>query len=75
MSAAPRPAPAGNQNRRACKMQVKCRCAFDHAAPIAAFTAHDGPLKPHPVYGDCTKEEFARLHAMHVADHLSALDA
>jgi hypothetical protein len=40
---------------------------------IAAFSEHDGPLAPHPVFGRCTKDEYARLHAMHVTDHLGGL--
>lgn len=42
-------------------------------AAIAAFRNHGGPLAPHPVYGDCDKSEYEQLHAMHVADHLTAL--
>jgi hypothetical protein len=37
---------------------------------IAAFRQHQGPLHPHPVYGACTRQEFERLHAMHIANHL-----
>ncbi|HUS66870.1 MAG TPA: DUF1569 domain-containing protein [Kofleriaceae bacterium] len=42
-------------------------------AAIARFLAHDGALAPHPVFGDCSKAEYERLHAMHIADHLGAL--
>lgn len=37
---------------------------------IAAFRAHEGPFAPHLAYGDCSREEYERLHSMHVADHL-----
>ena len=40
---------------------------------IAAFQAFHGELAPHLAYGKCTKVEYERLHAMHVADHLSLL--
>lgn len=39
-------------------------------AAIARFRQHVGPLAPHPVYGRCTADEYERLHAIHVADHL-----
>jgi len=38
---------------------------------IAAFRAHPGPMAQHLAYGKCTKDEYARLHAMHIADHLA----
>jgi hypothetical protein len=41
---------------------------------IEAFRAHQGPFADHLAYGPCSKEEYERLHAMHVADHLSALE-
>jgi hypothetical protein len=37
------------------------------------FERHSGPLHEHFLFGALTKEEFGRLHAMHLADHLSAL--
>ncbi len=42
-------------------------------AAIDAFRAHAGALAPHLAYGACTREQYERLHAMHVADHLGAL--
>lgn len=39
---------------------------------IAAFRTHEGPLAPHLAYGTCSREEYERLHSMHVADHLKA---
>ena len=39
-------------------------------AATRAFAAHDGPLAPHLAYGRCTKDEYAQLHWLHVADHL-----
>jgi hypothetical protein len=40
---------------------------------VVAFRGHPGEYAPHPVYGDCTRNEYERLHAMHLADHLAAL--
>lgn len=40
---------------------------------IDKFRAHTGPLQPHLAYGDCTREEYDTLHALHVADHFRAL--
>lgn len=40
---------------------------------ISTFRAHEGPLAPHLAYGPCTRSEYEQLHAMHVADHLSAV--
>jgi hypothetical protein len=40
---------------------------------IAAFDAHQGPLAPHFAYGEVDKASYEKLHAMHVADHLSVL--
>ncbi|MFJ3672704.1 DUF1569 domain-containing protein [Streptomyces sp. NPDC090106] len=37
---------------------------------IALFTAHTGEHAPHPAYGRCTHEEYERLHALHLAEHL-----
>jgi hypothetical protein len=41
---------------------------------IADFEAHDGPCAPHFTYGPTTKAEYEALHAMHLADHLTAFD-
>ncbi|MBV7697775.1 DUF1569 domain-containing protein [Streptomyces sp. TRM70350] len=43
------------------------------ADAVALFTGHTGPHAPHPAYGHCTHDEFARLHAMHLAEHLPGL--
>ncbi|MEH0474829.1 DUF1569 domain-containing protein [Streptomyces sp. B21-097] len=40
---------------------------------VALFTGHAGEHAPHPAYGACTHDEFARLHAMHLAEHLPGL--
>jgi hypothetical protein len=40
---------------------------------IAALDAHPGPLADHFAYGPVTREQYARVHAMHVADHLGAM--
>jgi hypothetical protein len=47
--------------------------ACDRAlAAVAAFATHDGALAPHLAYGRCTKDEYAQLHWLHLADHLRA---
>ena len=43
------------------------------AAALAAFRAHAGGLAPHLAYGACTRDEYARLHLLHVQDHVRAL--
>ncbi|MEU6225518.1 DUF1569 domain-containing protein [Streptomyces sp. NPDC047042] len=43
------------------------------AEAVAQFTEHTGTHAPHPAYGPCTHDEFARLHAMHLAEHLPGL--
>ncbi|HEX2298122.1 MAG TPA: DUF1569 domain-containing protein, partial [Pseudonocardiaceae bacterium] len=43
------------------------------AQAVALFTAHTAEHAPHPAYGRCTHEEFARLHALHLAEHLPGL--
>ncbi|ELP66864.1 DUF1569 domain-containing protein [Streptomyces turgidiscabies] len=43
------------------------------ADAVALFTGHTGPHAPHPAYGRCTHDEFAQLHAMHLAEHLPGL--
>ncbi|MDX2548519.1 DUF1569 domain-containing protein [Streptomyces sp. WI04-05B] len=43
------------------------------ADAVALFAGHTGPHAPHPAYGRCTHDEFARLHAMHLAEHLPGL--
>jgi hypothetical protein len=45
------------------------------AAAIAAFRAHAGALAPHLAYGACTRDEYARLHLLHVEDHVRAIRA
>jgi hypothetical protein len=45
------------------------------ADAVALFTGHTGPHAPHPAYGRCTHDEFARLHAMHLVEHLPGLVA
>ncbi|MBS2023096.1 MAG: DUF1569 domain-containing protein [Deltaproteobacteria bacterium] len=41
---------------------------------IADFQAHKGTLAEHFVYGRLTKDQGDRIQAMHIADHLSALE-
>lgn len=42
---------------------------------IAALSSYTGTLHAHPVYGQCTKEQAARLQAMHLREHLPGLAA
>ncbi|MEU3885307.1 DUF1569 domain-containing protein [Streptomyces sp. NPDC029041] len=43
------------------------------AEAVALFTGHTAEHAPHPAYGRCSHDEFARLHALHLAEHLPAL--
>jgi hypothetical protein len=43
------------------------------ADAVALFTGHTGDHAPHPAYGRCTHDAFARLPAMHPAGHLPGL--
>ena len=49
------------------------RAAADLADAVALFGGHTGSHAVHPAYGRCTHDEFARLHAMHLAEHLPGL--
>ncbi|MEU6261484.1 DUF1569 domain-containing protein [Streptomyces sp. NPDC047043] len=40
---------------------------------VTRFTTHTGALREHPTYGHCTHEQFTRLHAMHLVEHLPGL--
>jgi hypothetical protein len=40
---------------------------------IARFRAHKGPLAPHFAYGNVSRDDYEKLHAMHAADHLGAV--
>ncbi len=40
------------------------------ADAVALFTDHVGEQGHHPAYGRCAHDEFARLRAMHLAEHL-----
>lgn len=42
---------------------------------ISALSSYTGTLHAHPVYGLCTKEQAARLQAMHLREHLPGLAA
>ncbi|SFN12875.1 Protein of unknown function [Streptomyces sp. cf124] len=42
----------------------------DFADAVALFTGAVGEHAPHPAYGRCTHDEFARLRAIHLAEHL-----
>lgn len=41
---------------------------------IRDFLAARQPLQPHFAYGELTRAEYERAHAMHLADHFSAFD-
>ena len=43
-------------------------------AAIAGFQAHRGELAPHFAYGPVTREQYEKVHAMHLANHLSAVE-
>lgn len=49
--------------------------AAGFADAVTLFTGHVGEHAPHPAYGRCTHDEFARLHAMHLAEHLPGLSS
>ena len=40
---------------------------------VELFTSHRGGHPSHPAYGRCTHQQFDRLHAMHLAEHLPGL--
>lgn len=40
---------------------------------LEVFAAHDGALKPHFAFGQLDKGEYARVHAMHLNQHLQEL--
>ena len=40
---------------------------------IERYLAHSGPLKPHFVFGDLSKDDFDKVHAMHLAGHFAAV--
>ena len=42
---------------------------------VQQFEAFAGPCPPHFAYGAVTKDQYAQLHAMHLADHLGGLGA
>lgn len=39
---------------------------------VRDFEAWSGPLRPHFAYGELAREDYARAHAMHLANHFSA---
>ncbi|HYV44655.1 MAG TPA: DUF1569 domain-containing protein [Myxococcaceae bacterium] len=41
---------------------------------MARFQAHPGQLAHHFAYGPVTREHYEKVHAMHVANHLSAVE-
>lgn len=41
---------------------------------IQEFQGTTAPLRPHFAYGDLSKPEYERAHAMHLANHFSAFE-
>lgn len=50
---------------------AEAAAGFENA--VALFTGHTGQHALHPAYGRCTHDEFARLHAMHLTEHIPGL--
>lgn len=42
-------------------------------AAMRALENAKGPLAPHLAFGDCTRAEYEKIHAMHIANHFSRL--
>ena len=42
---------------------------------VQDFRSRKEPLRPHFAYGELTKSEYERAHAMHLGNHFSAFDA
>lgn len=40
-------------------------------AALDRFEAHEGPLAPHFVFGALDKDDFGRMHALHLSDHFA----
>lgn len=40
---------------------------------IHAFNTHTGSLQPHFAYGQLSKNDYAKAHAMHLADHFAVM--
>src|SRR5262249_38656059 len=40
---------------------------------LAEFQAHEGPVAEHFAFGRVTRAQYEAFHAMHIADHLSAV--
>ena len=38
---------------------------------ITRFESHEGPLADHFIFGRLSKSDYAKIHAMHIADHLT----
>lgn len=38
---------------------------------IERYRAHEGPLRPHPLFDRLSRDEWARMHCIHAAHHLS----
>ena len=43
-------------------------------AAIDRFQAHTGPLQPHLLFGQMSRDDYDRYFAMHIADHLREFD-
>jgi hypothetical protein len=42
---------------------------------MAALESSAGELAPHLAFGKCTREEYEKIHSMHIAEHLTRVEA
>ena len=42
---------------------------------LKAFSAYQGPLRPHFAYGDLSKEEYTDAHLLHIQNHMQEISA
>jgi len=42
---------------------------------LKAFSAYQGPLRPHFAYGDLSKEEYTDAHLLHIQNHMQQISA
>lgn len=57
------------------KLNPPANCNFETALgelerAMARYQAHQGPLKPHPIFGRLNRKDWDRLHCFHCAHHL-----
>ena len=71
---------------RRCTRARACRRCFCRASPatmrrpsdalvqlLRQFRDHRGPLRPNPLFGELSREQWTQLHLIHAAHHLSFL--